>query len=134
MEQKIQVIWSTRCKVLARYISIYVDVFQQKQVSSKVHQKQKLFREGFALDYVWPLLGMVGNAVTPPKNVSENVLFLGLRLFLGHFGQQTPESPMSQLQKGVSTSSLPPFIVDVLIFKVYPRFFRGYLKVFKGIF
>ena len=53
----------------------------------------------------------------------ENVIFQGLKLSLGHFGQEVPESPMSQLQKGVSTSSLPPFNVDVLIFKVYPRFF-----------
>ena len=28
---------------------------------------------------------------------------------------------MSQLQNGVSTSSLPPFIVDLLTFKDYPR-------------
>ena len=38
-----------------------------------------------------------------------------------HFGQQGPESPVSQLQNGVSTSSLPPFIVDLLTFEVYPR-------------
>ena len=31
----------------------------------KVHKKQKLFREGFALDYVWPLLGVVRNAGIP---------------------------------------------------------------------
>ena len=53
--------------------------------------------------------------------LSENVIFRGLRLSLGHFGQQAPESPVSQLQNGVSTSSLPPFIVDLLTFKDYPR-------------
>ena len=47
---------------------------------------------------------------------SENVIFRGLRLSLGHFGQQVPESPVSQLQNGVSTSSLPPFIVDLSAF------------------
>ena len=49
------------------------------------------------------------------------MIFWGLRLSLGHFGQQAPESPVSQLQNGVSTSSLPPFIVDLLTFEVYPR-------------
>ena len=28
----------------------------------------------------------------------ENVIFQGLKLSLGHFGQEVPESPMSQLQ------------------------------------
>ena len=53
--------------------------------------------------------------------LSENVIFQRLRLFLGHFGPQAPESPVSQLQNGVSTSALPPFIVDLLTFKDYPR-------------
>ena len=60
----------------------------------------------------------------PEKNVffsSENVIFRELRLSFGHFGQQVPESPGSQLQSGVSTAPLPPFIVDLLTFKVYPR-------------
>ena len=53
--------------------------------------------------------------------LSENVTFWGLRLSFGHFGQQAPESPVSQLQNGVPTSSLPPFIVYVLTFEDYPR-------------
>ena len=53
--------------------------------------------------------------------ISENVIFWGLRLSLGHFGQQAPESPVSQLQNGVSTSSLPPLIVNLLTFEVYTR-------------
>ena len=59
----------------------------------------------------------------PPKKVflSENVIFGGLRLSLGHFGQQAPKSPLSQLQKSVSTSSLPPFIVDLSTFQDYPK-------------
>ena len=53
--------------------------------------------------------------------LSENVIFRRLSLSLaGHFGQQAPESLVSQLQNGVSTSSLPPFIVDLLTFKVKP--------------
>ena len=50
----------------------------------------------------------------PPQKMflPENVIFGGLRFSLGHFGQQVPENPVSQLQNGVSTSSLPPFIVD----------------------
>ena len=59
---------------------------------------------------------------TPQKMFfSENVIFLGVRLSLGHFGQQASESPVCQLQNGVSTSSLPPFIVNLLTFKDYPR-------------
>ena len=45
--------------------------------------------------------------------LSENVIFRGLRLSLGHFGQQA--------QNGVSTSHLPPFIMDLLTLKDYPR-------------
>ena len=60
----------------------------------------------------------------PPQKIIllENVIFWGPRLSLGHFGQQVPESPLSQLQNVcVSTSSLPPFTVDLLTFKDYPR-------------
>ena len=39
-------------------------------------------------------------------------------LFWGYSGQQVP---VSQLQNGVSTFSLPLFIVDFLTFKVYPK-------------
>ena len=68
--------------------------------------------------------------------LTENVFFRGLTLFLGHFGRQAPESPVSQLQNGVSTSSLPPFIVDLLTFKDFPRsnsFFQWeFSRVLKG--
>jgi len=70
MMSKNQIIWTTRCKVMAKYISIYFDIFQQKWfplVSYKEHQKQKLFRGGFALDFVWPLVGMGRNAGTARK-------------------------------------------------------------------
>ena len=51
---------------------------------------------------------------TPRKNVSfRKCDFRGLRLSLGHFGRWVPESPFFQLQNGVSTSSLPPFVVDL---------------------
>ena len=70
----------------------------------------------------------------PPQKsfLSENVIFQGLRLYLSHFSQQDPESPVSQLQNGVSTSSLPPFIVDLLTFKVYPRSNSFFQWVFRG--
>ena len=44
----------------------------------------------------------------PPKKMflSDNGNFQGLRLSLGHFGQQAPESLVSQHQNGVSTSPL----------------------------
>ena len=53
--------------------------------------------------------------------LSENVIFQGLRLSLGHFGQQALKSHVSQLQNSVSTSPLPPSIVDLLTFKDCPR-------------
>ena len=58
-----------------------------------------------------------------PKKMflKENVIFRGLRLSPGPIGQQVPESPLSQFRNCVSTSSLSPFIVDLLTFKVYPR-------------
>ena len=74
----------------------------------------------------------------PPEKMflSENVIFRGLRLSLDHFGQQAPESPMSQLPNGVSTSALPPFIVDLFTFIDYPRsnsFFQWeFWRVLKG--
>ena len=46
MEPKNQVIWTTRCRVMAKYTSIHFDIFRQKLVYYKVHQKQKLFRDG----------------------------------------------------------------------------------------
>ena len=48
--------------------------------------------------------------------LSENVIFQGTILSLGHFGQQAPERPVSQPQNSVPTSSLPSFIVDLLTF------------------
>ena len=62
-----------------------------------------MFRGGFALGYLWPLDVIGCNAGTPLKIV------IFRELGLGHFGQQAPESPASQLQNGVSsTSSLSP--------------------------
>ena len=68
--------------------------------------------------------------------LSKNVVFLGLRLSLVHFGQQAPESPVSLLQNCVSTSSLPPLIVDLPAFQDFPwsnLFLRWeFLGVLKG--
>ena len=58
MEQKNQVIWTTRCKVMAKYISIYFDVFHQKLVGSgwlQATSETKRIREGYASDYLQPL-------------------------------------------------------------------------------
>ena len=67
----------------------------------------------------WTTCGLNSPRFSPPEPpqkmfLSENVIFWGLRLSLGHFGQQAPESPVSQLQKSVSTSSLPSLIVNLL--------------------
>ena len=46
---------------------------------------------------LWEELG--GTPEPPPKKfLSENVIFGGLRLSPGHFGQRGPESPASQFQ------------------------------------
>ena len=37
----------------------------------KVHQKQKVFRGGFALDYLWPLYRIGKNSGTPSNNISK---------------------------------------------------------------
>ena len=141
MELKNQVIRTTSFKVMAEYISIYFDIFQYILIYFNIfryislcldifqyisiyfswitlddimeHKKQNYFRQGFALDYLWPSFWMVLNAGTPSKNVSfKKVIFRGLRLFHSHFGQHVPENLVSQLQNGVLTSFLPPFIVD----------------------
>ena len=46
---------------------------------TEVHQKQKKNREGFALDYAWPSVGMVLNAGTPYKKCFFQQIFRGLR-------------------------------------------------------
>ena len=75
MEPKNQVICTTCCRVMAKYISIYFSKDWMALDDYKVHQKQKLYCEGFALDCVWPSLGMVGSAGTPLKMFSsENVI------------------------------------------------------------
>ena len=54
---------------MAKYISIYFDLFQEKLDDHQPNRKQKYFRGG--------------------------LIFQGLRLSLRHFGQQAPESPVS---------------------------------------
>ena len=70
----------------------------------------------------WTTYGLNSPLRNPLKKtlLSEIVIFRGLMLSLGHFGQQAPESHVTQFQNAVSTSSLPPFIVD-LAFKDYPK-------------
>ena len=104
MEPKNLVIWTTR------YISAKVGLhcFTLMYI---VHQKQKLFREVFAWDNLWPSFSFVLTFGIPSKMfLSENVIFRGLRLSLGHFGRQAPEGHVSQLKHVVSTFSLPPLI------------------------
>ena len=84
----------------------------------------------FVNDMHWTTCGLRCERRNPPEQMflSENVILQVLKFSLCHFGQHVLESPVSQLQNGASTSSLPPFIVDLLTFKVYPRFnsfFKG---------
>ena len=72
----------------------------------------------FVNDMHWTTCGLRCERRNPPKQMflSENVILQVLKFFLGHFGHHVLESPVSQLQNGASTSSLPPFIVDLLAF------------------
>ena len=121
-----QVIWTTRCKVMAKYISIYFDIFYEKLDDfgwPPARSKTKIFSLMICIGIFLACVQKNSENRNPPKKVflPENVIFRGLRPSVGHFGQQAPKSPVSQLQNGVSTSSLPPFIVDLLTFKDYPR-------------
>ena len=81
---------------------------------------------------LWMLLDVTPE---PPQKrfLSKNVIFRGLRLSLDYFGQQAHQSHMSQ--PGVSTSFLPPFIVDLSTFKDYPRSdFVMYCKLSRTLF
>ena len=118
MEPKNQVIWITGCKDVAIYISIYFTKSRIAPVSHKVHQKQK---KSFVKDMHWTTWGLHWEwlGMTEPTQkmfLSENVIFRGLWLSLGHFGQQVPQSPVCQIQNGLSTSSLPPSIMFMFIY------------------
>ena len=55
---------------MAKYISRYFGKSSFALVCYKLDQKQKLFREGFALNYLWPSVGMGRNSGTPPTKCS----------------------------------------------------------------
>ena len=98
---------------------MYFAIYQQKLVYSGLPQarsKTRIFSWRIFIELRLAFGGNWGECRKPPKQsfLSGNVFFWGLKLSLGHFGQQDPESPVSQLQNGVSTSSLPPFIVDFI--------------------
>ena len=95
--------------------------------TSYVDQKQKLFPEGYALDYSWPSESMGVNAGTPWKeHFFQKMWFFGDLGFPSVILVNKPLKAQSQIQNGVSISSLPPFIVDLLTFEDYPTpFFSG---------
>ena len=112
MEQKIRSFGPSVAKFMAKHISMYFDIFE-------VHQKQKLFRLGIAFDYFWPSVGLFGNAKTHSKNFQKILFFRDLGFPSIILVNKSLKARF--LQNGVSTSSLPPFIVDLLTSKVYPR-------------
>ena len=68
MEPKNQVIWTTCCKVMVKYISIYFDYFMKSYVPLVSYKLDvNIFVEDlqFALSYAWPVGGIGGNAGTP---------------------------------------------------------------------
>ena len=67
MEPKNQVIWTTRCKVIAKYLSIYFEIFYERLVCHQLDQKQKKIRGETATGYLWPLDVIVCNGGTPSK-------------------------------------------------------------------
>ena len=69
----------------------------------------------------WDIPSLHSENWNPPKKMfrSENVIFRGLRLSLGHFGQQAPESYVSQLQSNaqwcinISSTSFHCGLIDI---------------------
>ena len=62
------------------------------------------------------------------------MIFRGPRLSLDHFGQKAPESLVSQLQNGESTSFLPSFIVDFVdILKITQGQTRFSMGILEGV-
>ena len=94
---------------MAKNILIYFDMFYEKLVCSGLHPARS--KDKFSLMICIGIFLAFGGHCGERRNslkkrfLSENVIFRGL----------------SQLQNGVSTSPLPPFIVDLLTFKDYPR-------------
>ena len=64
---KNQVIWTTRCKVMAKYISIYFTKSWMTSDDQHLHQKQKYFHLWYALGYSWPSFRKILKARTPRK-------------------------------------------------------------------
>ena len=57
MEPKNQVIWTTHCKVMAKYISIYFDMFYEKLVGTGVQPARSKTKILYALHYAAFSLG-----------------------------------------------------------------------------
>ena len=82
-----------------QYISIYFTKSWFTLVHHQLDQKQNIFIN----DIHWATPGLwseLKSTPEPPQKMflSGNVIFRGLRISLGQFGQQAPESPVSQLQ------------------------------------
>ena len=83
---------------MAKCISIYFDIFYEKLVSSGFlparPKTKKIINDMIVVALILP----DSSLRNPLKKMflSENVIFWGLRLSLGHFGQQAPESHVSQ--------------------------------------
>ena len=83
MEPKNQVIWTTRCKVMAKYISIYFDIFYEKLVYSGSPPARSKNKNLFINYMTWTTCGLNSPRFTPPEPpkkmfLSENVIFRGL--------------------------------------------------------
>ena len=107
---KKQVIWTTCCKVMVKMTKsgLYPVSANLDYIGfSKGKSKMKI---------VWQTI-YIGNFLVRTINVckcrntpkiylciSEKNVFFGTKFFWGHSGKQFPESPVSQLQKGVSNN------------------------------
>ena len=69
MEPKNPVIWTTRCKVMGNYISIYFDIFYEKLASSgflTARSKKRYFHNDMHCD-IPGLLGKLVVTQEPPQ-------------------------------------------------------------------
>ena len=75
MEPKNQVILTTRCKVIAKHISIYLDIFYEKLVGSGWPQARSKTKNIFVEDLHWATCGLWMLLDVTPEPPQKKVSF-----------------------------------------------------------
>ena len=117
-------IWTPFAKVwqnIFQYILIYLTKNWLAWVGYKLHQKQKLYREGFASDYLWPLSRIVLEMILKNPDFFETVRKMGYDLEKSGWFWNRPES--GKLSGRIQTV--------YQVFLVYPQKFPDEPKRFR---